>query len=394
MRIAFLISRLLVGGIDTSLLRYLTSVGQFGVEPVLVVRERYAHSEVYAPKVREVAEMRYVVSSSFLTSLCEKKRQRKLNVFETLAEEAILRPLRRLTTRLCLRKSIADCDVVVDFDSTSYSFLGKVNKPKIAFFHFSVNSYHRGNEKKLARLGRSLDSYDSVVCVSNAMMAEAQQRYPHLAPKLKTIFNPIDVTELQTLSRAYTPVVSGDFIVSVCRLDESQKDVASLLRAYKEVQRSSDRSFMPLVIIGNGPDEAKLKAQVAALKLDAKVRFLGFLDNPMPYIARAKAFVLSTKFEGLPTVLLEAQSLGTPVIASDAPTGPREILEDGKAGVLVPVGDNDALADAIIRVTSDDDLRNSLVIGGLASAERFSAENVVRQFVDLCNSLLSKPSND
>jgi glycosyltransferase involved in cell wall biosynthesis len=118
-----------------------------------------------------------------------------------------------------------------------------------------------------------------------------------------------------------------------------------LLDALAELTRRGRR--LQLAIVGQGPHEAALRAQVERLGLQDRVAFTGFLSNPAGYYHQADLFVIPSLTEGLPNVLIEALICGLPSIAADCPTGPREILEDGKWGTLVPPGDVAALANAL-----------------------------------------------
>ena len=102
-----------------------------------------------------------------------------------------------------------------------------------------------------------------------------------------------------------------------------------------------------LLILGEGPERPVLRALADSLGVGADVDLPGWARNPYPYMRRAAAYVLSSRWEGLPSVLIEALFCGCPVIATDCPSGPREILEGGRHGALVPVGDAAALAGAI-----------------------------------------------
>jgi glycosyltransferase involved in cell wall biosynthesis len=99
--------------------------------------------------------------------------------------------------------------------------------------------------------------------------------------------------------------------------------------------------------LGDGPERAALERAAAELELSGRVRFAGFRTNPFALFARARMFVMSSRREGLPTVLIEAMAAGCPVVSTDCPHGPREILADGRYGALVPMADPVALADAI-----------------------------------------------
>ena len=104
-----------------------------------------------------------------------------------------------------------------------------------------------------------------------------------------------------------------------------------------------------LLILGEGPSRPLLEGVIKDLSLEEDVKLLGLVDNPLKYFARADVFALSSFAEGLPNVLVEAMMCGCTPVSTDCPTGPREVLKDGRYGYLVPVGDIDALAAAIVR---------------------------------------------
>ena len=114
-----------------------------------------------------------------------------------------------------------------------------------------------------------------------------------------------------------------------------------------------------------------------------RITFLGFTPNPLPYMRQAQLMVLSSKFEGLPTVLIEGLILGKVLVSTDCPTGPREILDAGRAGLLTPVGDAAALAAAMLRGLHDQDLRARLSEAALQHAETFSVAAFRREFLQL-----------
>lgn len=125
-----------------------------------------------------------------------------------------------------------------------------------------------------------------------------------------------------------------------------QKGFDLLLGALAEVLQQRD---VRLIILGEGPDRRALENQARQLGIHAAVDFVGFRPNPYPIMRTADAFVLSSRFEGAPNVLVEAMALGTPVVATDCPSGPRDMLNHGALGPLVPPGDPSALAQGILR---------------------------------------------
>ena len=123
-----------------------------------------------------------------------------------------------------------------------------------------------------------------------------------------------------------------------------QKDFPTLLRAFSLLRRQQN---IRLVILGEGPQRAELVALAQELGVSRDVDLPGFHENPYGFMRAARLFVLSSRFEGAPNVLIEAMAIGTPVVATDCPSGPHEILQGGRVGPLVPVGDATALAAAM-----------------------------------------------
>jgi glycosyltransferase involved in cell wall biosynthesis len=190
----------------------------------------------------------------------------------------------------------------------------------------------------------------AVISVSEGVAAELHDLVRLPVTRIKAIANPIDVPALRTAAAQALPhpwLQAGQppLLMAAGRLVE-QKDFQGLLQALALVRQQHPAR---LVILGEGPLRPRLQAQSDELGLADAVLLPGFVANPMAWMARAAVFVLSSRWEGLPGVLLQAMACGAPVVSTDCPHGPREILEDGRWGELVPVGDAAALAAAITR---------------------------------------------
>ncbi|WP_172461871.1 glycosyltransferase [Dyella jiangningensis] len=164
--------------------------------------------------------------------------------------------------------------------------------------------------------------------------------------RIHVIRNPVDVDRLRQLAAVGVPKAiqdNGPYVVSLGRLTEA-KDFPTLLRAYASSRlRGSHR----LVIVGDGEQRANLKNLSRDLGVADRVLLMGAMDNPHGVVAGAAMHILSSRWEGYPNVLLEALVLGVPVVSTDCPHGPSEILDGGRYGRLVPVGDVAALAGAM-----------------------------------------------
>lgn len=189
---------------------------------------------------------------------------------------------------------------------------------------------------------------DRIVAVS-AGVAEDTRRITGLAPeRLGVVRNPVITPRLAELAAAPCPHPWLEdpeipVLLGAGRLTE-QKDFATLLRAFARVHQGRP---LRLIVLGEGRLRGALERLAEELGVADALALPGFAPNPYAWMARARLFVLSSAWEGSPNVLTEALALGVPVVATDCPSGPRELLQDGRYGPLVAVGDDAGLADAI-----------------------------------------------
>jgi glycosyltransferase involved in cell wall biosynthesis len=165
---------------------------------------------------------------------------------------------------------------------------------------------------------------------------------------IEVVFNPVVTTGLRAAAREAVDhpwLAEGGppVVIGMGRL-EPKKNFPALLRSFAAARIDRDAR---LIILGEGAEREKLEALVGTLGLECVVSMPGFVENPFGYLARASLFVLSSEYEGLPTALIEAMSCGVPVVSTDCPAGPFEILDGGRHGRLVPVGDVGAMAEAV-----------------------------------------------
>jgi glycosyltransferase involved in cell wall biosynthesis len=190
---------------------------------------------------------------------------------------------------------------------------------------------------------------DEVVGVSGGVVESIVENTRVDSAATSVLYNPIDLESVRARSKEPVDdkwITDPDIrpVVSVSRL-ESQKNLSLLLRAFETVnERHPDTR---LIIVGKGSERRRLSELARSLDIEDVVSFPGYVDNPYGYMRQSAVFVLSSRYEGLPTVLIEALACGCSIVSTDCPYGPREILADGEYGQLVPVDDDLALADAI-----------------------------------------------
>ncbi|MCY4559367.1 MAG: glycosyltransferase [Chloroflexi bacterium] len=230
---------------------------------------------------------------------------------------------------------------------------------------------------------------DAVVAISKGVAAGAVETLGLDPRQVHTIYNPTPLQKIRHLAAEGMdhPWFDGkapQVILSVLKRG-TQKDYTTLIRALDLVRNETPAR---LVILGglSKAHRGEVMALAGSLGVADDVALLGFDENPFRYMRRAALFVLSSRYEGLANVLIEAMACGTPVVSTDAPYGPAEILEGGRWGRLTPIGDAKALATAIV-----DTLEKAIPAEALRRrADDFSAERAVAAYVALFDSLIDR----
>ncbi len=206
----------------------------------------------------------------------------------------------------------------------------------------------RKQHRRFAAMRGLYPRCDGVIAVSEGVARDLVEAIGLPEGVVEAIYNPVVDEALLARSREAVDhpwLQAGEppLILGVGRL-EQQKDFPTLLRAFAALQA---RRPSRLVVLGEGRERAALEALAAELGIAERVALPGHVDNPFAWMRRADLFVLSSAWEGFGNVLAEALAVGTPVVSTDCPSGPREILADGRYGPLTPVGDVAALCEAM-----------------------------------------------
>ena len=388
-RLLFLISRFLDGGIDTVLTEYLKALSnEKNVQVTLAIGICMGDLEVYRNRLPDTVEIKYLIRAPWLTHWKRQKIKKSLSPVLKVLDELLFTPVRRLIIRKKLHALASHYDAVIDFDCCFYAYMKGLLLPrKVTFFHFSIAQLIKQNPRRMRRIEKCLTYYDKVIFISQGMYEEAKSLFPPaLSSKFRVIYNAIDVQGIQqkALLLSEDKRMQTPYILAVERLEESQKDIKTLLKAYQLLRTRYGRTEK-LYLIGKGNSQAMLEEKARELGIDADVCFLGFMPNPYHWIKKCALLMHSAKFEGLPTILIESLALHKLIVATNCPTGPQEILDGGKAGILVPVGDAEQMAEAANSALTDTTLQQKLYAGAARQIERFTFKHTLEQFYKLLN---------
>ncbi len=357
--IALFVPSLHGGGAERVILDIATELVNRGVPVHLVLVRAEGHFRDLVPEgVRLIDLNSHRTAASLLKLVGYVRREQPAALLSTLAHANVI----ALAAKLLLRGHLR----VVTRIANTYSE------------ELETGSFKHRLALRLLKL--LLPMSDGVVAVSQGVADDLREFVPAVSHKITTIYNPVVRPEIVDLAAA--PVSHSWFkaecppvILSAGRLT-TVKSHATLLRAFAEVRRSRPAR---LVILGVGPERENLLELAESLNVSQHVDLPGFEVNPFSYMSRSKVFVLSSRYEGFPNVLAQAMACGTPVVSTDCRSGPREILEGGKWGQLVPVGDWRRMADAIIETLDNPTPSEKLV----ARASTFSADASIGRYLEV-----------
>ena len=306
---------------------------------------------------------------------------RLFNLGDVKSENPFWRKIKRF---LALRNYIKNnrFDVVVDF-RVKYSFwqdilISRLIYPRKTYYliHSSNLEYYFPNAKWKAFM--LYNKGKKVIGVSKGISDKIERiyRWQHI----KTIYNPIN-TQIVDLYAKGLNNHDFEFVLAIGRMDDEVKQFDQLIDVY--AQSDLPKKQIKLIILGDGKLRKKLKEYKKSIGLDDMILLEGFQNNPFVYMKKAKFLVLCSKFEGLPSVLIESLACGTPVISFACESGPSEIIQHEHNGLLVENQNFEALQQAMERMINDQSLHQKCTNNAIESVAHFSIEQVGKQWLDL-----------
>jgi glycosyltransferase involved in cell wall biosynthesis len=227
-------------------------------------------------------------------------------------------------------------------------------------------------------------AYDKIICISHRLRTDIELLYPKLKDKLEVIYIPFDMEKIRRqaneknlLSPLDQELLNDNYFVVVTRLSRD-KDLDTVIQAYRLFLKDTFSSTK-LYFIGDGNDGKRLKQMAHDCGLSEMILFLGSKNEPYAFIKNSKASILSSNEEGAPLVIVEGMILKTIVVASNCPTAPRELLNDGKCGILFEPGNVHELKNIMVKI-DDHSITNEHFSGHIDKwIGRFAAPHIIKK---------------
>ena len=384
-KVIFHSGSLRMGGLERVLVEVLQNIDLNKFDIKLLIEDEFKEENIFEKDIPKEIKITYLIPESILQR-SKKLRKNKKNIISKIGYN-IMMQVERYTRNKNLMKflKINKAEVLIDFDNGLSKDIHKIKgMKKIAWLHNSIPKLKK-TKSKIERLGKRLNNYDIIVAICDDMKIETETIFPYLKGRVIRIYNPFNFKRIRTLAKDSSQLTDEEnlmlkenYIVAVSRLDNVQKDYPTLLKALRELKNEGfDKK---LYIVGDGPSRKEIEDQIKDLKLEEEVKLLGQQKNPYIWMKNADLLVHSSKYEGLPTVLIEAMIVNTVVVSSDCPTGPREILDNGKCGGLVEVEDVEGLANGILKGLNQKEKYNEKI---KIKVEEFNKENVIKEYEEL-----------
>ncbi|MGB3514561.1 MAG: glycosyltransferase [Microcoleaceae cyanobacterium] len=374
-RITFLLSDLRFGGIPNVTLNLINSIikQNFLIDLVVLTLEASPYLSKLPPEVRVIDLKKPIPDARLKNAL--RIISPISDYLRTEKPDFLVSNLWMYNVFAILAKAIANVPTKLTVVEHDHLLIELKN------YEQSTNNFVSGFQTRLLPLlvGLFYPWTDNIIAVSHGLARDLETEFKLKPNLIKTIYNPIINVNLwdkaqEFLNHSWFKDEQPPVILGVGRLCQ-EKDFPTLIRSFALVRKQRNTRLM---ILGEGEERSNLEKLIQELGLDKDVLMPGFVTNPYAYIAKASVFVLSSIREGLPTVLVEAMALNTPVVSTKAKGGVLEILADGTFGDVVPVGDFNTMAEAIVKVL--DGNQKTIDSDWL---QQFTQENAAKKYLEV-----------
>ncbi len=388
-KIIFRSGSLRMGGLERVLIEVLQTIDREKFDIYLVIDDDCGKENIFEKDIPKDIKYFFLKPEKLIRET-EKYKMKKKNIVYKLIYNLMMEKENRIMYKNMqqILKELGEIDVIVDFDAGASKYIEKLDiKKKIVWIHNSIPNLKK-KESKIKRFGKRLEKYDKVVAICDEMKEEIENIYPNLKGKVNRIYNPFNFERIENLmddrselTEDQIKMLNEDYCIAIARLDNVQKDFLTLVRAYKIVKDNKIKD--KLYIIGDGPSKGEIMIEIKKLNLEENIKLIGLSKNPYVWLKNSKLFVHSSKYEGLPTVLIEALICNKMIISSNCPTGPKEILKDESCGKLFKIGDIEELGNYLVEFLSSRKNREKYEKNVIIRKEEFNKNIVIKEYEKL-----------
>ncbi|MDO4639693.1 MAG: glycosyltransferase [Leptotrichia hongkongensis] len=365
MKVLVLHGHLSMGGEERVLLNVLKNLVELNYDVDLLITWNHRENNLFENEIPEK------VNYKFLFDNYNGKNKLIKEIYRIKAKATYLKKVEKIIKE-------NKYDVIIDYSSNLLKYNNfDIKVPVFAWIHFSLTFGEKLSADKIEKYKKQYKKYDKILAICDTMRDEFVEILGMDKNKVELVYNPIDLEAIrkkaENIDKKYENYLKQDYFLQVSRLTE-QKQPEHLVDIYYKLKQRGIKE--KLYFIGNGEKVNLIKQKIKEYKLENDVILLGQIENPYPFFKNAKLFVHTAKYEGLPTVLLESLAFGTPVVAYDCPTGPKDILgENSEYGELIPLNDKDMFVEKVYELMNNNKKYENYKKLSFVRANDFSMES-------------------
>ena len=379
MKVLVLHGHLSMGGEERVLLSVLKNLVELNYDVDLLITWNHGENNLFENEIPEK------VNYKFLFDNYNGKNKLIKEIYRIRAKATYLKKVEKIIKE-------NKYDVIIDYSSNLLKYNNfDIKVPVFAWIHFSLTFGEKLSADKIEKYKKQYKKYDKILAICDTMRDEFVEILGMDKNKVELVYNPIDLEAIrkkaENIDKKYENYLKQDYFLQVSRLTE-QKQPEHLVDIYYKLKQQGIKE--KLYFIGNGEKIELIKQKIREYNLENDVVLLGQIENPYPFFKNAKLFVHTAKYEGLPTVLLESLALGTPVVAYDCPTGPKDILgKNSEYGELIPLNDKDTFVEKVYELMNKNEKYENYRKLSLVRANDFSMESNKAKLKELIENINS-----
>ena len=379
MKVLVLHGHLSMGGEERVLLSVLKNLVELNYDVDLLITWNHGENNLFENEIPEK------VNYKFLFDNYNGKNKLIKEIYRIRAKATYLKKVEKIIKE-------NKYDIIIDYSSNLLKYNNfDIKVPVFAWIHFSLTFGEKLSVDKIEKYKKQYKKYDKILAICDTMRDEFVEILGMDKNKVELVYNPIDLEAIrkkaENIDKKYENYLKQDYFLQVSRLTE-QKQPEHLVDIYYKLKQRGIKE--KLYFIGNGEKVELIKQKIKEYKLEDDVILLGQIENPYPFFKNAKLFVHTGKYEGLPTVLLESLAFGTPVVAYDCPTGPKDILgKNSEYGELIPLNDKDTFVEKVYELMNKNEKYENYRKLSLVRANDFSMESNKAKLKELIENINS-----